>query len=176
MPDITLAKGLIASAKALCPASSRRKPRQADLRRAVSAAYYAVFHELARTCADALVGATKARRPNRAWVEVYRGLDHGTAKNACNGASNVTFPQEIRNFSDAFKQLQAARHSADYDPMIRLDKIEALGFITLAEDSIAALKGVRAIDKIAFATWVLIASKGASEARSRVREGRIRQV
>lgn len=97
-------------------------------------------------------------------------------KNACNGASNVTFPQEIRNFSDAFKQLQAARHSADYDPMIRLDKIEALGFITLAEDSIAALKGVRAIDKIAFATWGLIASKGANEARSRVKEGRIRQV
>lgn len=176
MPDTTLAKGLIDSAMTLCAASAKRKPRQADLRRAVSAAYYAVFHELARTCADALVGKTKAKRPNKAWVEVYRGLDHGTAKTACNGASNVAFPQGIKDFADAFKQLQSARHSADYDPMIRLSKIEALGFITLATDSIQALKATGSNDKIAFATWVLITSKGASEARTRVRGGNIRQI
>ena len=176
MPDTTLSKGLIASAKTLCPSNGVRKPRQADLRRAVSAAYYAVFHELARTCADALVGKTKAKRPNKAWVEVYRGLDHGTAKNACNAAANVAFPQGIKDFSDAFKQLQAARHAADYDPMIRLSKIEALSFITLAEDSISALAGAGRNDKIAFATWVLITSKGANEARARARAANPRQV
>lgn len=176
MPDTTLAKGLITSAKALCPANGTRKPRQADLRRAISSAYYAVFHELARTCADALVGATKAKRPNKAWVEVYRGLEHGKAKDACGGASNIAFPQGIKDFADAFKQLQTARHSADYDPMVRISKVEALGFIALAEDSIAALKSAGSKDKVAFAAWVLITSNGAKEARSRVKNGNIRNV
>lgn len=175
MPDTKLASGLLDSAKSLVPANGR-KPKQADLRRAVSAAYYAVFHELARTCADALVGKTKSRRPNKAWVEVYRGLDHGAAKNACNGAGNVAFPQGILDFADAFKQLQTARHGADYDPMIRLSKVEALGFITLAEDSMSALKGANANDKLAFAAWVLITSKGASDARSRARGQNPRQL
>lgn len=176
MPDTKLAQGLIDAAKALCPASPNRRPKQANLRRSVSTAYYAVFHALARTCADALVGTNKADRPNRAWVEVYRGLEHGAAKNACNGAGNVAFPQQIKDFADAFRQLQAARHAADYDPMIRLSKIEALGFIALAEDSIEALKLASRKDKLAFATWVLITSKGANDARARVKAGNVRQV
>lgn len=32
--------------------SGRGRPRQAELRRAVSAAYYAMFHALARCCAE----------------------------------------------------------------------------------------------------------------------------
>ncbi len=176
MPDITLAKGLIASAKTLCSTNGHGKPRQTDLRRAVSTAYYAVFHALARACADALVGKTKVKRPNKAWVEVYRGLGHGAARNACSAATNIGFPQEIKEFSNAFERLQSARHAADYDPMIRLNKVETLGFITLAEDSINALNSVRHNDKIAFATWVLITSKGAIEARKRARAGNQQQV
>lgn len=176
MPDTSLARGLLDAAHTLCPSAAKQKPKQANLRRAVSSAYYAVFHELARTCADALVGATKSRRPNKAWVEVYRGLEHGPAKNACGSASNIAFPEAIRDFADAFQQLQTARHAADYDPMIWLSKVEALSFITLAEDSIKAIKGVSANDRVAFATWVLITSKGAIHARSRVKTGNVRQV
>lgn len=176
MPDTSLAKGLIETARALCPEEGTRKPKQASLRRAVSAAYYAVFHHLARTCADALVGTSKAKRPNKAWVEVYRGLDHGAAKNACQGAGNVAFPQGIKDFADAFKQLQSARYSADYDPMIRLTKVQALSFITLANDSISALDGAGKRDKLAFATWVLITSKGATDARVRAKVENPRQV
>ena len=38
------------------------RPRQAELRRAVSAAYYALFHTLANSCADLLVGTMSANR------------------------------------------------------------------------------------------------------------------
>lgn len=176
MPDNTLALGLIESAKTLCQAGAGKKPKQANLRRAVSAAYYAVFHALAKTCADALVGASKARRPNKAWVEVYRGIDHGVVKNACISASKIAFPQKILDFSDAFRQLQDARHSADYDPMVRISRTQALAFIVLAEDSIVAIKSVATNDKVAFATWVLITSKGANDARARVRAGNVRAI
>ena len=37
-----------------------RRPRQADLRRAVSTAYYALFQAMAKDCADVLVGALHA--------------------------------------------------------------------------------------------------------------------
>lgn len=73
----------------------------------------------------------------------------------------------MKNFSDAFRQLQAARHAVDYDPMLRLNKIGALSFITLAEDHISALGRAGRNDKIAFVIWVLIMSKGATEARVR---------
>lgn len=171
MPDKELAQGFLSAARTLCPAAGKTRPKQADLRRAVSSAYYAVFHELARTCADSLVGTDKKVRPNRAWVEVYRGLDHGAVRNACDAAANIAFPAGIRHFADAFKQLQQARHAADYDPTVRLSKVEALGFIALADNSILALRSAEATDKKAFAVWVLITSKGAMEARKRTKPG-----
>lgn len=173
MPDTTLADGLIKSA-AILIASRKGRVSQANLRRAISATYYAVFHELAKHCADSLVGKTKSKRPNKAWVEVYRGLDHGTCKDACSRAAKVSFPAELKDFSDAFEQLQAARHSADYDPMIRISKAEALLYLSLANASIAAIRAVPRRDKIAFATWVLITTKGARDARARARDGRAR--
>ena len=52
---------LIAQAGRLANASPKR-PRDVDLRRAVSSAYYALFHEMARTGADLLVGTVGAHR------------------------------------------------------------------------------------------------------------------
>jgi hypothetical protein len=56
---------LIATARRLAKASPKR-PRQSDLKRGVSTAYYALFHALARDCADLLVGAGEARN-DPAW-------------------------------------------------------------------------------------------------------------
>lgn len=168
MPDGNLAKGFIGAAKRLIPASAKR-PTQASLRRAISTSYYAVFHALAKMAADSLVGVVKAKRSDKAWVEVYRGLTHGHCKTACEGAKNIRFPEELHDFSDAFMQLQEARHLVDYDPMIRVRKEDALFYISLAERSIQALKNTGMLDRRAFATWVLITSQGAKNARQRAK-------
>lgn len=170
MPDATLAKSLVATAKRLVPNSST-KPTQANLRRCISTCYYAVFHSLAKACADGLVGATKSRRPNKAWVEVYRGLEHGSCKNACKKAKNIAFPDELKAFSDSFVQLQEVRHLVDYDPMVRPTKEQALFYISLAEECINAIGRVSLTDKKAFATWMLITSRGADDARKRLKDG-----
>lgn len=169
MPDGKLAQGFLVTARRLAPATTK-KPMQANLRRCISTCYYAVFHALAKTVADSLVGATKSRRPNKAWVEAYRGLGHGNCKNACKQAKNINFPPDLIDFADAFVQLQEARHRADYDPMYRPTKNEALTIIGIAERSIATLKSVPTKDKKAFATWVLITSPGATMARQLARE------
>lgn len=170
MPDGRLASGLIATSRRLVRPEAKR-PSQANLRRAISTAYYAVFHALAKMCADRLVGATKSTRSNKAWVEVYRGLVHGECVSACESARNVQFPQRVKDFADAFVQLQRAREACDYDPMVRPTKQQALMFIALADQTISALNSVSNRDQCAFATWVLITTKGAKRARTRVREG-----
>ena len=84
---------------------------QARLRRAVSTAYYAMFHCLAMSAADLFVGT--ARSP--AWHRIYRALDHGRARSACRQAQAMPeFPAEIRGFAEAFLVLQVERQQADY--------------------------------------------------------------
>ena len=60
---------------------SRGRPRQAELRRAVSAAYYALFHSLALCCAERLAGSSRASRRDQSWIQTYRALEHGYARN-----------------------------------------------------------------------------------------------
>ena len=62
----------------LARAGSKR-PRQSDLKRAISTAYYALHHALAREAADLLVGKGVSRSTD-AWVQVHRSLEHGFAK------------------------------------------------------------------------------------------------
>lgn len=163
MPDAKLADGHLAVAKRL---ATTKRPSQAEIRRSISSSYYAVFHALARTCANSLVGKTPSRRPNKAWVEVYRGLNHGVCKKACNKASEVAFPECIQDFADAFQQLQEHRHKADYDPNLRFTKADAETMHEFARLSIVGLRSAPSIDKRAFAAWVLISSQGAKNARN----------
>ena len=56
-------------------------PRQASLKRAISTAYYALFHALSQMCVDRTVGSTF--RSTRYWqivTPIYRAMDHGSAK------------------------------------------------------------------------------------------------
>lgn len=162
-PDGKLADGFLKTARSLIPKGG--KPDQARLRRSVSSSYYAMFHALGRLCADSLVGTQPGKRSNKAWVEVYRGLEHGPCYNACKRAAAVPFPQKIKDFADAFYQLQDDRHRADYDPVSRFSKYDAQKAHELAKDAISALKEVPMLDRRAFAAWVLITSKGANQAR-----------
>lgn len=162
MPDAKLADGHLAVAKRL---ATTRRPTQSEIRRSISSAYYAVFHALARTCANSLVGKTPSRRPNKAWVEVYRGLNHGVCQKACGRASEVNFPGGILDFADAFSQLQEHRHKADYDPAIRFTKVDAEHWYGVAQESVSSLRSASGVDKRAFAAWVLISSQGARNAR-----------
>jgi hypothetical protein len=145
----------LALAARLAQASPRR-PRQAELRRAVSTAYYALFHAIAKNAADCLVGVERAHRPDRAWLQAYRALDHGSAKTACEAARNMPFPPNIKSCADAFVELKQARESADYDPRHRLTRAETLEAVEKAREAISALRQSAVIDRRAFAVHVLM--------------------
>ena len=144
-------RDLIETARGLTELSPRR-PSQANLRRALSTAYYAVFHSLAGTIADILMG--KGR--NEAWHQVYRALEHTSARNACRNMEVVRgFPPEIQGFADRFVVLQEARHRADYALDGRYYKPEVIELIDLAETAIALLEEADARHRRSFAAHVL---------------------
>jgi uncharacterized protein (UPF0332 family) len=130
---------------------SAYRPRQADLKRSISTAYYAIFNFLAGECADLLVGTGKARHWP-CWRHVHRALDHGFAKKAC--AKVVA--SEIAQFADAFISMQEQRHIADYDPISKFTRAEVVSLIDGVEQAIIDYKKAPRSDKLAFAVLVLL--------------------
>ena len=106
---------LIATCYKLVPQSADPPPSEADLRRAVSAAYYAVFHTLAASNAELIAGQPQSGISAYAWERVYRRLDHGRAQNNLRAVLNLLSPAG-ENFARAFIELQDLRREADYDP------------------------------------------------------------
>ncbi len=149
-----MAAGLLGAAHRLASAS-RGRPAQPYLKRAVSTAYYALFEALARECADSFVGTGRARN-TPAWVQVYRALEHGFAKNACLQAKNLSLPATTIAFADAFTALQEQRHQADYDPAARFSRAEVIDLITLAETAIRSLRSATRTERRDFAVLVLL--------------------
>ena len=146
--------GLIAQANRLAKASAH-KPRQMDRKRAFSAAYYAMFHALAKECADTIAGPGRARS-QAAWVQVYRALEHGIAKNACKQTRNKGLPPRIVQFAETFVTLQEERHAADYDPQSVYSRPAASAPVSNAAQAIADLGRAAQADRRAFVALVLL--------------------
>jgi uncharacterized protein (UPF0332 family) len=91
-------------------------------RRAVSTAYYAVFHALMQLCAEELLGSSKQSGPE--YEIVYRSLNHGSLKDAFNKKPLNTVPT-LKEIGDRVVELQTARNLADYVPMGRFNKKRA---------------------------------------------------
>ena len=132
-----------------------RRPRRADLCRAVSTAYYALFHCLARTCADGLAGRSRSVGNRPMWRQVYRALEHRQARTRCENVPS-SFPEEMRDFGQTFAELQSRRHSADYDPDYLIRKSDVIADINDARTAIARFLATPASVRRDFAIHVLM--------------------
>ena len=148
------ATDLLATALRLAKASPSR-PKQSDLRRAISTAYYALFHALAEDCANLIVGSGK-NASDAAWAQAYRALEHGFAKNACSLIRTLGFPDEICLCGAIFIRLQELRHAADYDPAYLVFRADVINAVDLAALAIAKLKSCNRKDRRAFAVQLLL--------------------
>jgi uncharacterized protein (UPF0332 family) len=89
-------------------------------RRAVSTAYYGVFHALASLCADSiLTGADRLDRQSTEYERVYRALDHGPLRTAFSNEP-LKGSAIYREIGDLVVRLQSERHRSDYLPTRRL--------------------------------------------------------
>lgn len=109
-----------------------KRPRSADLKRALSTTYYALFHWLCRANADALCGLRQ--RQSEAWVQTYRALDHAKAKRAFKRLQEQQTDGALVALAELFVELQELRHHSDYDPgPCRLSRLGVFALIRRTE-------------------------------------------
>ena len=132
-----------------------RRPRRADLCRAVSTAYYALFHCLARTCADTLAGQSRSVGNRPMWRRVYRALEHRQARTRCENVP-AWFPDELHEFGRTFATQQDRRHLADYDPDHPIRKSDVVADINDVRTAIARFLATPASVRRDFAIHVLM--------------------
>jgi uncharacterized protein (UPF0332 family) len=154
---------LLEQANLLSSAQGYGRPRQVDLRRAISSAYYAVFHQVLSASADEIVGRRSANRT--LYTLAYRSVDHATVRRICEEFSRPkpsaklrkylpakATGQTLREFSNIFLRLQSLRHLADYDPSEDFSAVDAMYAISLAADAIAQLQAANSSERKLFLT------------------------
>jgi len=137
-----------------------KRPRQASLRRAISSAYYALFHLLVNDASRFMV-AGNTREPLRQCLG--RAFAHHTMKTVARQFANGTYPTKLRpalqrqplprelgEVAQAFVDLQQARHEADYDTARRFTRAEAIDLVDQCDQ--------------AFANWQTVRGKPSAEA------------
>ena len=89
----------------------------ADLRRATSDMYYALFHRVF----EALVFPLGADAENKAfrdtYVTLYRLPDHGFLEKRCKEVETQGFSEAVAHFAQLIIAFKNKRQSADYDPL-----------------------------------------------------------
>ncbi len=114
------------------------RPRQANVRRAVSSVYYALFHLLVDEATRVQIGAQHNQASFR--QVLGRAFVHGVMKEACKSfgggslkkgvakglPASFAIPIEIRELAAMFVDLQDHRHAADYDLTERFQRSDVL--------------------------------------------------
>jgi hypothetical protein len=147
---MTLQHDLLEQARHLANREPRR-PRQASLRRAVSAGYYAVFHLLV---ADGAAMLTRSNPPALR-AQVRRAFTHGDMKSVCRQFASGSLSQQIRPLitvpleaqlkavAEAFLALQEERNGADYDLARPFNRVDVLEIVDTAQTLFADWASVR---------------------------------
>jgi hypothetical protein len=150
---------LLEQADRLIAPGSPGQPRQVDLRRAISTAYYAVFHATLIAAADRYVGAN--RRATGQYFLAYRSVDHKDLREVCSRVSSLSgrlsqyfpansFDADVKAFARALLELQAKRIDADYNVAIREKKSDALLAVGTARDALRRLQAASSSAREAF--------------------------
>jgi uncharacterized protein (UPF0332 family) len=136
---VSLAEDLLEQARHLAARDSGR-PRQASLRRAVSAAYYSLFHLIVDDASSFLVRGSRLR------PVVARSFEHKNVRMAAVAVGDVArrphgnhwmlpllnspISIDLVEVCDAFVNLQEHRHRADYDSTMRFTRVQTNGLVS----------------------------------------------
>lgn len=95
-----------------------------------------------------------------AWCRIYRSLNHGPAKTACDRLStSPQFSANLQTCALAFVQLQRLRHDADYNPTFRTNLIDAADVVQMADDAIRLFIGASKAERLHFITQLLFSQR-----------------
>ena len=157
---------LLDQSEVLIRNSRRGAPRQADLRRAISNSYYALFHAILCDAADDFVGG--GRRQSARYAMVYRSVSHKQLRTLCDDLAKTKLPAkyaictpaggfgaDIVAVAIAFSELQEKRHVADYDPLARIRMSDARQAVATSKAALVRLGTANKTKKKAFLSLVV---------------------
>lgn len=150
---MSLPKDLLEQARHLAT-RERKRPKQASLRRAISTAYYALFHLLTDEASTFLIAGNE---PDRAALRLTarRALAHGDMKDVSNAVrdprskvsrvwlAGASVPVDLKDVAQAFVELQEARHQADYDLSKSFTRQETIDLLDRSTQAFAAWQRCR---------------------------------
>jgi hypothetical protein len=160
------AEHLFQQAERLIAPTGPGPARQVDIRRAISSAYYGVFHAVLAAAADEFVGSTK-----RASIEyglAYRSVDHRALRDLCADVAKPTLPgryrpyepeggfkPDLKAFAATVVELLQSRQEADYDPLVRLKRSDAVLAVSTARSTLRRFNTSSAAGRTAFLALLL---------------------
>src|SRR5262245_9318957 len=152
---------LIDQADELATPPATGAPRQANLRRSVSAAYYALFHTILTDASDQLVGRGQRHTPQYALV--YRSVQHRQLTDLCKNVVKAKVPDKYKPYlpqggfgpdllavAKTLIDLQGKRYSADYDPRFRVTASDASLTLQACRAALAHWRNVSASQRRLF--------------------------
>ena len=120
-----------------------KNPKQASLRRAVSTAYYALFHLLIQE-------ASANWNSHNVRDYLARAFAHKTMYNASKTAENALYPSvspqvatKLKSVARAFRELQEQRHLADYSNATKWDRVKAAAKVNQCKSAFSDWKSIR---------------------------------
>ena len=130
-----------------------KKPRQASLRRSVSASYYALFHLLIDEATNRMFTGKDRAALRDAFARMFEhGKMQAIAKSFSERSPSVVrhsaldgqgVQEELVRVAEAFVNLRQARLDADYNRAYRFTRSEVLYLLRVAEDAFEDWKVVR---------------------------------
>jgi len=138
---MTLAADLLEQAQHLA-AREQGRPKQASLRRAISTAYYSMFHLLVDDASRYLVASSRLR------PAVARSFEHQAVRAAAEAIGAISrspnsnhwvrshlndpISADLTSICDTFVDLQKHRHKADYDIGIKFTRLQTNDVVSSA--------------------------------------------
>lgn len=95
---------------------------EADLRRARSDLYYALFHAVCESLIEPLGSGVDTKAFRDTYTTLYRLPEHKHVENRCKEALKHEFSNEIKAFSRLFIGMKNKRAQADYDPLAQVPR------------------------------------------------------
>lgn len=168
--SVTNPNHLFEQADRLIAPSAAGALRQVDLRRAVSAAYYGVFHAVMAAAAAQFIGATKGNTTE--YGLVYRSIGHRQLTDLCKDLKKPTLTAKFASrvpaggmgsnfvaFASAVSDLQEKRHTADYDPLARIRMADAKAAVATARAGLNHFAGLPLNVRLAFLSLLVFGTR-----------------
>ena len=129
-------------------------PSREAIHRAISTAYYAVFHAISAVNADVQHGVPTNQTTAQAWTDTYRQMRHGFATRSLS-QNLFILTQDARQLANGFINLKTARETADYDPNRVMTVGDANFWIGEARAALIAMQAMTAADRQTFSNITL---------------------